>query len=240
MNYAIILAGGIGVRFGDAGTPKQYVELNGMPLMMYSLKTAELNSHIDAVVVVAAKKYWELIQEWIDKYKITKVIGFAESGRLRYESVYNGLSAIDGHKDDTVMIMTSVCPLLSQKTVDQHYEEIKHADGVITVIRATDAITYSNDGKFASRTLQKDRLFVQQGPQTYKYKLLKEAHDAYRNIENRAEVFEDSELVLNLGADIAMVMGDRYCVKVTYPEDLAIAQALLPMFMLQEASLLLK
>ena len=239
MNYAIVLAGGIGARFGDGSTPKQYIELNGMPLMMYSLKTAEFNHNIDAVCVVAAKQYWDLISEWIKEFKISKVIGFAEAGKYRYDSVYNGVQKIDGNKKDTVMIMTSVCPLLSQR-MEQHYQMIDIYDGVVTVIKATDAITYSSDGRFANRTLQKGKLFVQQGPQTYKYNILRDAHESYRKDEDRVEVFEDSELALNMGADIGMVMGDRYCIKVTYPEDLAIAQALLPMFMSQETQLLLR
>ena len=73
-------------------------------------------------------------------------------------------------------------------------------------------------------------MFVQQGPQTYRYGILREAHEFYRADDERTEIYEDSELVLNLGMEIAMVIGDRFCVKITYPEDLAIAEALHPLF----------
>jgi len=107
-------------------------------------------------------------------------------------------------------------------------------DASITVIKATDAITFSNNGKLVNRTLQKKKLFVQQGPQIYRYGVLKQAHQSYLQEENRVEVTEDSELVLNLGVECSMVMGDRFCIKVTYPEDLAIAEALHPLFAEQE------
>ena len=117
------------------------------------------------------------------------------------------------------------------------YDMLKEYDACITVVKATDAITFSNDGKLVNRTLQKKKLFVQQGPQLFRYNVLRQAHEAYLNDEDRKEVNEDSELVLNIGVECGMVMGDRFCVKVTYPEDLSIVQALYPLFIQQEQRL---
>lgn len=230
MNFAIILAGGKGTRFGDGSIPKQFVKLTSLPMLIYSMRTAQQSPHIDAVCVVAASNMHEQIRQWADEYGITKFAYAAEAGSERYNSVYNGLCALPAKKSDTVMIMTSVCPFVSQKTIDKHYETIQQHAGVITVVKATDAITFSNDGKAASRTLQKNRLFVQQGPQTYRYGILREAHEFYRADDERREIYEDSELVLNLGMEVAMVLGDRFCIKITYPEDLAMAEALHPLF----------
>ncbi|MDR0917706.1 MAG: 2-C-methyl-D-erythritol 4-phosphate cytidylyltransferase [Oscillospiraceae bacterium] len=234
MNYAVILAGGIGVRFNRTGIPKQFVELVGMPMVVYSMRTAQNNSNIDKICVVTPEKSQQQVKAWAEEYNITKFSYLATSGKERYQSVYNGLQTIPAKKDDTVIIMTSVCPFLSQQTIDKHYELINDYAGVITVVKATDAITFSNDGKRANRTLQKKRLFVQQGPQTYRYGILKEAHEMYLADTDHTEVTEDSELVLNLGIDIGMVIGDRFCIKVTYPEDLAIAESLYGLFVNQE------
>lgn len=230
MNYAIILAGGRGVRFNSVNVPKQFVELTGMPMIVYSMKTAESNVNIDEICVVALEEYVPRIKEWAHKYGVTKLKYIAISGKERCDSVYSGISKIPASDTDTVMIMTSVCPLLSQETIDKHYQCIEQYDGVITVVKATDAITLSTTGTLADRTLQKEKLFVQQGPQTYRYGVLKKAHELYRNSERKNEVYEDSELVLSLGIPVTMVQGDRFCIKVTYPEDLAIAQALYPLF----------
>ena len=233
MNYAIVLAGGKGVRF-QGGLPKQFIEMTGYPMLVYSLKTAQVNRHVDAICVCAPGKYHEQIREWAKTYEITKLSVLAEAGKERYESVYNGVMALPAKARDTVMIMTAVCPFVSQKTMDKLYEQIEIYDASITVIKATDAITFSNNGKLVNRTLQKKKLFVQQGPQIYRYGVLNQAHQSYLQEENRVEVTEDSELVLNLGVECSMVMGDRFCIKVTYPEDLAIAEALHPLFAEQE------
>lgn len=233
MNYAIILAGGKGARFqGDV--PKQFVEMTGYPMLVYSLKTAQENKNVDVICVCAPKDYHEQIKGWAKDYGVTKLSILAESGKERYESVYNGIMALPAKARDTVIIMTSVCPFVSQKTMDKLYEQIQTYDASITVIKATDAITFSNNGKLVNRTLQKKKLFVQQGPQIYRYGILKQAHQSYLQEEQRVEVNEDSELVLNLGVECSMVMGDRFCIKVTYPEDLAIAEALYPLFDRQE------
>ncbi|MCI8550077.1 MAG: 2-C-methyl-D-erythritol 4-phosphate cytidylyltransferase [Lachnospiraceae bacterium] len=233
MNYAIILAGGKGARFqGDV--PKQFVEMTGYPMLVYSLRTAQENKNVDVICVSAPVKYHGKIKEWAKTYRITKLTILAEAGKERYESVYNGIMALPAKARDTVIIMTAVCPFVSQKTMDKLYEQIELYDASITVIKATDAITFSNNGKMVNRTLQKKKLFVQQGPQIYRYGILKQAHQSYRQEEQRMEVNEDSELVLNLGVECSMVMGDRFCIKVTYPEDLAIAEALHPLFDRQE------
>ena len=236
MNYAIILAGGKGVRFkGDI--PKQFVELTGCPMLVYSMKTAEQNPNVDAICVVAPEQYHEQVKMWAEQYNITKMLLLAKSGKERYQSVYNGIMTIPAKSNDSVIIMTAVCPFVSQLTMNKLYDMLKEYDACITVVKATDAITFSNDGKLVNRTLQKKKLFVQQGPQLFRYNVLRQAHEAYLNDEDRKEVNEDSELVLNIGVECGMVMGDRFCVKVTYPEDLSIVQALYPLFIQQEQRL---
>ena len=236
MNYAIVLAGGVGQRFGSAGIPKQFVELTGVPMLVYSLKTAEINENIDEICVVASSVKQDEIKKWCEEYGITKVKFFAEPGRERQQSVYSGLKVIDAKPRDTVMIMTAVCPFVSQKTIDKQYETIKSSDASITVVKATDAITFSTDGKKVNRTLQKKKIYIQQGPQLFRYGVLMAGHKAYMEDEsmNKLDITEDSELVLNIGVECAMVMGDRFCIKVTYPEDLAIAESLHSLFIEQE------
>ena len=236
MNYAIVLAGGKGQRFGNAKVMKQFVELTGIPMLVYSLQTAQKNNNIDEICVVTHESEQEKVKAWSKEYGITKLKYFATPGKERQQSVYSGLLALPAKPRDTVIIMTSVCPFVSQKTIDKQYEQIKSNDASITVVKATDAITFSNDGKKVNRTLQKKKLYIQQGPQIFRYGVLLEGHKVYMEDEdyNRLDVTEDSELVLNLGVECAMVLGDRFCIKVTYPEDLAIAESLLGLFEEQE------
>lgn len=240
MNYAIVLAGGKGQRFGSKAISKQFVELTGVPMIVYSLLTAEKNINIDKICVVVAENEEENVKKWAQQYGISKLTYFARPGRERQQSVYNGLLAIPAKNRDTVLIMTSVCPFVSQKTIDKHYELIHTYDASITVVKATDAITFSNDGKRVNRTLQKKKLYLQQGPQLFRYGILMMGHKAYMEDEDyrKMDVTEDSELVLNIGVEVAMVLGDRFCIKVTYPEDLAMAESLHPLFLEQESQYL--
>ncbi len=199
-------------------------------MLVYSMKTAEMNANIDEICVVTLEEFIPQVWAWGKHYGITKLKYVAKAGVMRFDSVYSGVCAVPAETDDTVMIMTAVCPLLSQQTVNKHYEQLETYDGVITVVKATDAITSSRDGTMVDQTLQKETLFVQQGPQTYRYGVLRAAHEAFRSTPQEREVYEDSELVLRMGVPVTMVEGDRFCIKVTYPEDLAIASALYPLF----------
>ncbi len=230
MNYAIVLAGGVGVRMGNPKTPKQFISLCGKPIIIYSLEGAERNSNIDVICIVCALEWQERVKTWCDIYGITKPILFAEAGSDRQQSVHNGIKRLNAADDDAVIIMTAVCPFVSQKTLDSSFELMKQYDACITVVRASDAITFSDNGRVADRTLQKSKMFIQQGPQTFKYGILRKGHEIYEADENRVEVNEDSELVINMGIKVAMVLGDRFCVKVTYPEDIAIVEAIKPLF----------
>ena len=236
MNYAVVLAGGKGQRFGNGKISKQFIELTGIPMIVYSLKTAEKNKNVDEVCIVVSESEEKNVRKWIEKYGITKVKYFARPGKERQQSVYNGLKALPAKARDTVMIMTSVCPFVSQKTIDKHYEMIQEYDATITVVKATDAITFSNDGKRVNRTLQKKKIYIQQGPQVFRYGVLLLGHKMYIEDEeySKTDVTEDSELVLNVGVECYMVVGDRFCIKVTYPEDLAIAESLHPLFLEKE------
>lgn len=236
MNYAVVLAGGRGQRFGGGQISKQFAELIGVPMIVYSLLTAEKNSNIDAVCVVVAETEEENVKRWAREYGISKLKYYARPGKERQQSVFHGLQEIPAKPRDTVMIMTSVCPFVSQRTINQHYEKIRKYDATITVVKATDAVTFSNDGKRAGRTLQKKKLYLQQGPQVFRYGPLLLGHKMYMEDDEyrRLDVTEDSELVLNIGVECYMVLGDRFCIKVTYPEDLAIAESLYPLFVEQE------
>ena len=236
MNHAIILAGGKGERFAG-NIPKQFVKMTGKPMLHYSLRTAQTSPHVDTICVVAPPAYHDEIRKWAAEAQVTKPLRLAKAGKQRYLSVESGLREIPAEPHDTVLVMTAVCPFVSQRTMDKLYDKIEQYEACITVVKAVDAITFSNNGKEAARTMQKKKMFVQQGPQIYRYDILKKAHEAYLADENRIEVNEDSELVMKQGVECGMVLGDRFCLKVTYPEDLAIVEALYPLFRQHEREL---
>jgi 2-C-methyl-D-erythritol 4-phosphate cytidylyltransferase len=237
MNYALVLAGGRGERMGKNSVPKQFIDLSGKPLILYALETIEKNDYLSVACIVAPIEWHDRIKEWCKTYHLNKIKLYTDSGKDRQQSVHNGLKMINARKDDNVMIMTAVCPFVSQETINEHFIKMTEYNACITVVRATDAITFSNNGLHANRTLQKSKMFVQQVPQTYKYGIIKTVHEQYDLSEYKAEINEDSELVLNMGIEVAMVFGDRFCLKVTYPEDIAIVEILKSLFDAKEEKL---
>lgn len=99
MNYAIILAGGKGSRMKSA-VPKQFMELNGKPMVCHSIDTFEHNSNIDGIVLVTSSDYREYMEKLIQDYSYRKIIGIAEGGAERYDSVYAGLNCIRNSSRD--------------------------------------------------------------------------------------------------------------------------------------------
>ena len=99
MNYAIILAGGKGSRMKSA-VPKQFMELNGKPMVCHSIDTFEHNSNIDGIVLVTSSDYKEYMEKLIQDYSYRKIIGIAEGGAERYDSVYAGLNCIRNSSHD--------------------------------------------------------------------------------------------------------------------------------------------
>jgi len=239
MNYALVLAGGQGQRMDSTNAPKQFIEVKSKPILLYTIETIERNDKIDCACIVSPVEWHSQVQEWIDENDYKKIRVLVPSGTDRQGSVHNGLRYlsdmdVNTSKDDNVMIMTAVCPFVAQDTINLHFEKIKEFDGCITVVKAVDAITYSNDGYIVNRTLQKQKMFVQQGPQTFKLMQLLKAHDDYIDSPYHSEINEDSELILNMGGAVTMIEGDRFCLKVTYPEDIAIVEALAPLFLEKE------
>ena len=91
MNYAVILSGGVGSRMRQDGFPKQYIEIYGKPILIYTLERFNNNALVDKIIIVAAEQWREKIFEWIDIYGINKFVEIANAGNTRQESILNGL-----------------------------------------------------------------------------------------------------------------------------------------------------
>ncbi len=100
MNYVIILAGGKGVRMNSAGTPKQFIKLGGVPMLVYSLRTAQRNRNVDRICVVAPPAAHDDAMRWGKEHGIDKLRYFAEAGKERFQSVYNGIMSIPAERHD--------------------------------------------------------------------------------------------------------------------------------------------
>lgn len=203
----ILLAAGKGSRFG---TKKQFLEVNGLKIFEYSLKTIEKVQEIDFVVVVLPKE--DLDIQIKSSKKIIKVAG----GDERQFSVYNGLKAIS--ECDIVAIHDSARPFATADMFKDGIKNVKEGwDGSITAYRSLDTIKKVLDKKVIE-TLNRDEIYIVQTPQVFDFRKLLKAHEYA--IQNNIIATDDSALMERLGYRITINEGSFFNFKITYLQDL--------------------
>ena len=226
MNFALIVAAGSGSRMNKDGLPKQFLEVNGIPLLIYSLKTFASCKSIDGIVIVANPAYIDFTMQIISEHRVEKVLGVVIGGTTRQQSVYNGLQLLKDFfikKDDIVLIHDSARPLVSEKIILDNIEACRKYDAVTTAINVTDTIAVSDDNKGIANVPNRESLYAIQTPQTFKYGLIMKAHQNY--IDHPFEhVTDDTSLVKEINHPVKIVEGSKENLKVTTPEDIDIIQ----------------
>ncbi|NLG03773.1 MAG: 2-C-methyl-D-erythritol 4-phosphate cytidylyltransferase [Clostridia bacterium] len=243
MNIAVILSGGSGSRMKSGAKPKQYLEVGGKPIICYCLEIFQKHSQIDAIVIVAEEKYQELLDEWMEKEKISKFADYAPAGRSRQHSIYSGITVarevigwyevpdeIGGYirvgvkeeTDDTkdiVIIHDAARPCVSEQIITDCINGAKECGGAMPVITLKDTVYQSKDGTTISGLLNRDELFAGQAPEAFKLDAYLAIHDAMSD-EELGNVRGSSEIAYRYGMKIKMVKGDEANFKITTKEDL--------------------
>ena len=217
MNIALILAAGKGTRLGNK-IPKQFLKVDNKPIFIYTLETFNNCKEIDSILVVANKEYFPLIRENAEAYGINKFRGIIPGGETRQQSVKNGLDYISSvaKANDIILIHDSARAMVSEEIITANIEAMRKYDAVTTAIQASDTIVRSKDGKDIENTLDRSELYLVQTPQTFRFKIIKEAHEKAINDNST----DDSQLVRQLGIEVGIVPGDKNNFKITTIDDL--------------------
>ena len=227
---ALVLAGGRGSRM-KSRTPKQYLELMGKPMLYYSLKAFE-ESFIDNVILVCNEGEEDHCRkDIVIKYGLNKVNKIVAGGRERFDSVYNGLMASDGC--DYVYIHDGARPLISQYILDrcQHYVEKYRA--AVAAHPAGDTIKLEDGNRFIASTPDRDKVWLMETPQVFEYGLARSAYEKLMASRDRLKDagvhITDDTMVIKMFENVdAYLVEDKYCnIKVTRPEDMIVAEAML-------------
>lgn len=221
MNIAIVLAGGVGSRIG-ADIPKQYIEVNGKPIILYCLETFQQHSNIHSIVIVANEEWIPTIEKWKREFEITKVEAVIPGGMSRQHSVLNGLRYLDkcGAADDTrVLIHDSARPGITSGVIDRILLPYENADGVLPVVPVKDAIYSSKIGDDIDGILDRNKLFAGQSPEML---FFRQYYQITNNLtdEQLLQVRGCCELAVLNGLRIHMVPGDEGIYKITTQADL--------------------
>ncbi|UCD70757.1 MAG: 2-C-methyl-D-erythritol 4-phosphate cytidylyltransferase [Syntrophobacterales bacterium] len=221
---ALIAAGGKGQRMGGR-MKKQFISLKGMPLLFYTLKAFEEFEGIEQVCLVLDEGDFEYCRgEIIQKYGITKVSQLVRGGERRQDSVWNGLKAMEGHCD-TVIIHDGVRPFVSPDMLKRLMAAMEDVQAVVTAIPAQDTIKRVDGGGNVVDTLQRNTLFHIQTPQGFRYSVIKDAYQ--KALKEGIEGTDDASFVERMGIRVKVIEGSPFNIKITTPEDIALAHYIL-------------
>jgi 2-C-methyl-D-erythritol 4-phosphate cytidylyltransferase len=217
--YALIVAGGKGLRMGSE-IPKQFILLKGMPVLMHTLKAFRSIDEIQLVLVLPEDQinYWKQL---CLKHNFELPHQIVKGGETRFESVKNGLKVITD-LDALVAIHDGVRPLVPISVIKESYKVAQEKGSALTVIPLKDSIRKQTEK--GSISLNRSEYYLVQTPQTFKVDIIKNAYHSASNINN----FTDDASVLEAsGVQIELVQGDYKNIKITTPEDLLFADAML-------------
>jgi len=220
--YAIIMAGGIGKRFGG-DVPKQYIDLNGKPVLSYTLETFDKCELINGIIVIYNEAFFEKTKKIVERYGIKKVKKYICGGKTRRESSFNGLNALKDVKPDIVVIHDAVRPFVTKKIIEDSIDAVKKGyDGVDVGIKTNHTILHEFENKVL-KIEDREHLYEGQTPQTFKYNKI---YKAYLDFDEKklGPVIDDVHLALKMGLNIGLVIGDEKNIKITTPIDLFIAE----------------
>ncbi len=217
--YAIIVAGGSGTRMGSI-VPKQFLSVNGLPVLMHTL-LAFYNSASKPEVILALNAdfhdYWrQLCNTHNFDVPHTLVVG----GETRFHSVKTAFETITD-TESLIAVHDAVRPLILSSLIDAAYMQAADKGNAIVAVKCRDSVRQIK--RDTSSSLKRDEIFLVQTPQTFQYAQLKAAYlQAYKDTFT-----DDASVVESAGCDIHLIEGDHQNIKITFPEDIAIAELLL-------------
>ncbi|MTI19851.1 2-C-methyl-D-erythritol 4-phosphate cytidylyltransferase [Fulvivirga sp. RKSG066] len=217
--YAIIVAGGKGTRM-QSETPKQFMLLNELPVLLHTINAFFSYSKKIKVILVLPKSDITTWQSICEKYGFDKEVIVAEGGATRFQSVRNGLDKIKDEKG-LVAIHDGVRPLINANTIGASYRIAAVHNSAVAAVRLKESLRQTDQD--TTKAVDRSNYRLIQTPQTFKVDLIKRAY----SIEETPDLTDDASVAEKAGHKISLFEGSYANIKITTPEDMVIADALL-------------
>ena len=229
--YGVILAGGQGTRMGNSEKPKQFLEVGGRPVLIHTVEKFAVNPDFYQIIVLAPKQWLAYTKDIIRKYiRRCENIVVIEGGNTRNETIMNAIQYIEDEgclTEDTVIVThDSVRPFVTYRIIEENIRYARECGACDTVIPASDTIVESKDGSFISDIPERKKMYQGQTPQSFKAKRLREIYQSLT--EKEREILTDAcKIYVLKNEPVHLVEGDVSNIKITYPHDLRVAEAIL-------------
>ena len=221
--HLLIPAAGSGKRMG-ANRNKLLLQVRSKPLIAWTLLAAEAASSISWIGIVSQSADWDDFKSIIAELKLKKTIALIPGGATRQESVYNGLQALPTNAGQVLIHDGARC-LVTPNLFDACSDAILHCSGLIAAVPIKDTIKVVNDNGIITSTPERKQLWAAQTPQGFDVNLLKQCHA--EGIRQGWEVTDDAALFEKCAMEVRIVPGEETNLKITTPQDLAIAEFIL-------------
>lgn len=231
MIYGVVLAGGVGSRMGNVGKPKQYLLIGDKPILIHTLEKFYMQSEFEKVLVLCPTEWVTHTKNLIKKYiQDQSRVVVLEGGDTRNETIMNAIDYIDsqGNLNEETIIVThdSVRPFVTQRILEENIKFAKEYGACDTAVAATDTIVCSEDNVVISDIPERRKMYQGQTPQTFKALKLKQLYQAL-SPEEKLLLTDAAKIFVMKGESVHIVDGEVFNIKITYPYDLRVAEALL-------------
>jgi len=203
----------------QAVVPKQFLLLNGRPVIMYTIEAFNQSAYQPKIILVLHPNFHTYWQQLCQEHQFTIPHQLVDGGETRFHSVKKGLELVD--EDSLVAVQDAVRPLTDIAIIDMAYTQAREYGNAVVAVKSRDSVRSVRNGH--SESLLRDEIYLVQTPQTFRSELLKKAY-----LQPFNEAFTDDASVAEKdGIVIHLTEGDYQNIKITYPEDIVIAEMLL-------------
>jgi 2-C-methyl-D-erythritol 4-phosphate cytidylyltransferase len=222
--FVILPAAGLGTRMAGP-QPKQFLSLDGVPILIHSLRAFAAVQRVTAIYVAVRSTEIERVEAQIAEYRFTSKVQVVEGGENRQESVAHALAALPAEPDDIVLVHDAVRPLIDVATIDRTIDAVAELGAAIVGMPAVDTIKQverTAHGALITSTIPREYVVLAQTPQGFRYSLLK---SAFAEAADDGFVGTDeASIVERAGIPVAVVHGSQVNLKITQPGDLELAE----------------
>jgi 2-C-methyl-D-erythritol 4-phosphate cytidylyltransferase len=227
--FVVVPAAGMGTRMAPGhatpNAPKQFLALQGVPILVHSLRAFAAVPRVRAIYVAARKPELSRMNELVESYDLGSRVQVVEGGANRQESVSNALKTIQATDEDIILVHDAVRPLIAPATIERTIDAVEKYGAAIVGLPAVDTIkqvTRTADGAIVTATIPREYVVQAQTPQGFRWHVLKRAF-----AEAEADGFvgtDEASVVERSGVEVAVVMGSPANLKITQPGDLELAE----------------
>lgn len=226
MNTALILAGGVDARF-QMDIPKQFVNVNNRPIIVYTLEIFQKHPDIDEIIVTCLDGWQEMVRVYAKQFNITKLTAIIKGGKDAQESTFHGLTELRQKmgKGDIVVVHDAIRPMVSEEIITKSIQMCRKKGMGVAATYIMDTIMHSGNGSEGYQSINRYEIMKVQTPQAFDFELIWKLHN--RAIDEKClGAWDNSSMITNLGEKVYFSEGSDLNMKINTTEDVEMFKAL--------------